>query len=111
MAIPKIKEQDIIDALKYIDENGVPSHNLSTKYEMVTAEGMKYPPKYVIAVASHIASGADISTDGFNGHSVKRCVSENRQSQGWRWGNRADSGLEPLVTARPGGQGGMRALA
>ena len=24
MAIPKIKEQDIIAALKYIDENGVP---------------------------------------------------------------------------------------
>lgn len=27
MAIPKIKNQDIIDALKYIDENGVPFHN------------------------------------------------------------------------------------
>ena len=45
MAIPKIKEQDIIDALKYIDENGVPSQNQSTKYELVTEEGKKYPPK------------------------------------------------------------------
>ena len=26
MAIPKIKEQDIIAALKFIDENGVPFH-------------------------------------------------------------------------------------
>lgn len=34
MAIPKIKEQDIIAALKYIDENGVPFHNQSTKYEL-----------------------------------------------------------------------------
>ena len=66
MAIPKIKEQDIIDALKYIDENGVPFHNQSTKYELVTEDGKKYPPKYVIAVAAHIGTGVEISTDGFN---------------------------------------------
>lgn len=39
MAIPKIKKQDILDALKYIDENGVPFHNQSTKYELVTEDG------------------------------------------------------------------------
>ena len=39
MAIPKIKEQDIIDALRYIDENGVPFHNQSTKYALVTEDG------------------------------------------------------------------------
>lgn len=32
MAIPKIKKQDIIDALKYIDENGVPFHNVVVKH-------------------------------------------------------------------------------
>ena len=66
MAIPKIKNQDIIDALKYIDENGVPFHNQSTKYELVTEDGKRYPPKYVVAVADHIANGTDISTEGFN---------------------------------------------
>jgi hypothetical protein len=66
MAIPKFKEQDIIDALKYIDENGVPFHNQSTKYELVSEDGKKYPPKYVVAVADHIANGTDISTEGFN---------------------------------------------
>ena len=71
MAIPKIKEQDIIDALKYIDENGVPSQNQSTKYELVTEAGKKYPPKYVIAVAAHLATGGDISTDGFNAVEAK----------------------------------------
>lgn len=71
MAIPKIKEQDIIDALKYIDENGVPSQNQSTKYELVTEEGKKYPPKYVIAVAAHLATGGEISTDGFNAVEAK----------------------------------------
>lgn len=39
MAIPKIKEQDIVAALKYIDGSGVPFHNQSTKYELVTEGG------------------------------------------------------------------------
>jgi len=71
MAIFKIKKQDIIDALKYIDENGVPFHNQSTKYELVPAEGKKYPPKYVVAVAAHIANGAEITTEGFNAVEAK----------------------------------------
>lgn len=79
MAIPKIKEQDIIDALKYIDKNGVPFHNQSTKYELVTEDGKKYPPKYVIAVAAHIGTGVDISTDGFNAVDAKSYL----QSQGY----------------------------
>ncbi|MDO5015689.1 MAG: AAA family ATPase [Eubacteriales bacterium] len=66
MAIPKIKKQDIVDALKYIDENGVPFHNQSMKYELVTEDGKRYPPKYVVAVADHLANGTGISTEGFN---------------------------------------------
>ena len=27
MAIPKLKKQDVIDTLKFIDENGVPKHD------------------------------------------------------------------------------------
>lgn len=71
MAIPKIKKRDIIDALKYIDDNSVPFHNQSTKYELVTEDGKKYPPKYVVAVADHIANGTDISTKGFNAVEAK----------------------------------------
>jgi GGDEF domain-containing protein len=71
MAIPKIKKQDIIAALKYVDENGVPFHNQSTKYELVTEDGKRYPPKYVVAVADHIANGTDISTEGFNAVEAK----------------------------------------
>jgi len=47
---------------------------------------------------------------GKDGHGVKSCVSENRQSQGWRWENSAGSGLEPFLTARPGWQDGMHTL-
>ena len=71
MAIPKISEQNIGDALKYIDKHGVPFHNRSTKYELVTEDGKKYPPKYVIAVAAQIASGEEISTEGFNAVEAK----------------------------------------
>ena len=71
MAIPKIAEKDIIKALKYIDENGVPVQHQSTKYELVTADGKKYPPKYVIAVADHLVNGKDVATDEFNAVEAK----------------------------------------
>ena len=71
MAIPNIKEQDILKALEYIDKNGVPSQNQSTKYELVTENGKKYPPKYVVAVAAHLANGVDISTDGYTAVEAK----------------------------------------
>ena len=71
MAIPKIKKQDIMEALKYIDKNGIPSQNQSTKYELVTDDGKKYPPKYVIAVARHLATGENIATGDFNAVEAK----------------------------------------
>lgn len=71
MAIPKVTKQDIIAAIEYIDKNGVPSQNQSTKYDLITEEGHKYPPKYVIAVADHLANGSEIATDGFNAVEAK----------------------------------------
>lgn len=66
MAIPRIKKEDIIEALRYIDKNGIPSQYQSTKYELVNEDGKRYAPKYVVAVANHLANGMDISTVGFN---------------------------------------------
>ena len=74
MAIPKLKRQDILNALKFIDENGVPEQNVSTKYELVSEDGNKYPPKYVVAVAGQ-ASGVDISTEDFNSIEAKNYLS------------------------------------
>ena len=37
----------------------------------MTEEGKQYPPKYVIAVANHIANGVDIVTDGYNAVEAK----------------------------------------
>ena len=77
MAIPKVEDQAILDAIKYIDEHGVPDKNKSTKYELVIEDGKRYPPKYVIAVADHLANGADIATDGYNAVEAKNYL-QNR---------------------------------
>lgn len=74
MAIPKLKRQDILNALKFIDENGVPEQNVSTKYMLVSEDGNKYPPKYVVAVAGQ-ANGVDISTEDFNFTEAKNYLS------------------------------------
>ncbi|MBR5799041.1 MAG: AAA family ATPase [Lachnospiraceae bacterium] len=71
MAIPKIDEKSITAAIEYIDTNGVPNRNKSTQYVLITEGGKQYPPKYVIAVADHLANGTDIVTDGFNAVEAK----------------------------------------
>lgn len=65
MSLPQFQKQDILKALDYIDKNGIPSHNESIKYWLISDSGKKYPPKYVIAVARHLKSGMSISTNGF----------------------------------------------
>lgn len=71
MAIPNIDEQSIKAAMEYIDKNGVPKSNESTQYDLVTEDGKHYPPKYLIAVASHLNNGTDIVADGFNAVEAK----------------------------------------
>lgn len=66
MTISNLNKAHILSAINYIDKNGVPNHNTSTKYELVAENGKKYPPKYVAAVADHLANGTDISTETFN---------------------------------------------
>ena len=71
MAIPKIKKKDVIAALEYIDTHGVPAQNQSTRYELIAEDGKRYPPKYVIAVAAHLANGIEIAADTFNAVEAK----------------------------------------
>ena len=71
MSIPKIERKYIEEALKYIDENGVPKNNKSTTYRLVSNDGKTYPPKYVVAIAHHLANGTDISTESFNSVEAK----------------------------------------
>lgn len=71
MAIPKFSEEYIQKAIQYIDENGVPDQNRSTKYELVMEDGKKYPPKYVIAIAAKLATGNDVQPGDYNAVEAK----------------------------------------
>lgn len=71
MAIPKLNRQNILAALQYLDQNGVPSQHQSVRYELIGEDGKKYPPKYVIAVANHLANGGEISTSAFHGSEAR----------------------------------------
>lgn len=95
MAIPKFKKEYIIEAFKFIDENGVPEHNVSTKYVLVSEDGKKYPPKYVVAVADHLANGSDISTDGFNAVEAKSYL----EAQGFSIETKQQEKFELSITA------------
>ncbi len=94
MAIPKIKKQDILDALKFIDENGVPEHNVSVKYLLVSENGKKYPPKYVVAVADHLVRGVEISTAGFNAVEAKNYL----EGQGFNIETKQPEKYELIIT-------------
>lgn len=95
MAIPKFKKEYVIEALKYINEHGVPFHNQSTKYELVADDGKRYPPKYVVAIADHLANGTDISTDGFNAVEAKSFL----EGQGFSIETKQQEKFELSITA------------
>ena len=82
MAIPKeIKREHVLAALEYIDKNKVPAGNESYRYDLVGQEGGKrkpYPPKYVIAVARHLATGEPISTKDFNAIEAKNWLNKHK---------------------------------
>lgn len=96
MAVPKLNKQDIINALKFIDEKGVPEHNVSMKYVLVSENGKTYPPKYAVAVADHLANGTDISTESFGSEDARRCL----ESLGFVIETKQQEKFELTVTAQ-----------
>lgn len=96
MAVPKLNKQDIMDALKFIDEKGVPEHNVSTKYVLVSEDGKNYPPKYVVAVADHLANGTDISTASFGSEDARNCL----ESMGFSIETKQQEKFELTITAQ-----------
>ena len=76
MAITKeITKDHVLAALEFIDKNGVPTNNESNRYDLVVQNDggeKRYPPKYVIAVARHIATNGDVSTSDFTAIDAKK---------------------------------------
>jgi hypothetical protein len=54
------------DALASIDSNGVPADAASTGYDFIYG-GKRYPPKYVVALATHNATGTPLDRSQFSG--------------------------------------------
>lgn len=61
-----LNKHDIIEALTFIDKNGVPSNRRATKYNLYHND-KSYPPKYVLSIATKIASGRELEPYQFNG--------------------------------------------
>ena len=64
MAIPELTKESIVQALKFIDENGIKKRQNAKKYALVVGN-KKYPPKYVIAVARHLQDDVEINTERY----------------------------------------------
>ena len=64
--IQAIEKHHLEEAIKYIDDHGVPPRRNSTKYSFRDG-GHLYPPKYMVAIAYHCATGKTLSTQDHSG--------------------------------------------
>lgn len=65
--IPKnIKKDDIINAIREVDLNGVPNNRQSTKYRLMY-NGRTYPPKYLVSIANKYVNGNVLEPYEFSG--------------------------------------------
>ena len=62
----RITREQLIRAAEIIDQNGIPENRKSTRYNALV-NGKKYPPKYLISVASKLVLGKMISAQTYNG--------------------------------------------
>lgn len=67
MAIPEdITAQHIRQALRHIDEHGVPPRRQATRFTLVH-RSRQYPPKYVLSLAAELGLGRELSPGEFGG--------------------------------------------
>ncbi|WP_294414035.1 hypothetical protein [uncultured Ruminococcus sp.] len=95
MAIPKLKKENVIEAIKFIDKNGIPSQYQSNQYDLISEDNKKYPPKYVIAVANHIENKTEITTDSFKADEAKKAL----EKLGFRIENKHEKKYILTITA------------
>lgn len=62
----KVNIQDVLEALAFIDKNGVPANRRATRYNLFHND-KSYPPKYVLSNATKIATGRELEPSQFNG--------------------------------------------
>ena len=64
----QVSRQNVIDALTFINENGVPPRRRATRYNLYHNK-KTYPPKYVLSIATKIATGKALISSQFSGGS------------------------------------------
>ena len=65
--IPKnLTRQDILQAIKEVDANGIPLDRHSTKWS-VLQDGKHYPPKYLVSIANIFRNGEEWHQSKFSG--------------------------------------------
>ena len=62
----RVDRQNVLDALTFIDKKGVPKRRNSTKFTL-HQDNKIYPPKYVLSIATKIATGKELEPKEFNG--------------------------------------------
>lgn len=68
MPIPKSLTADhVLKAMDRLRERGIPPGAQSTKYDVMDHRGMAWPPKAVMEIAAHLATGHPLSRSEFSG--------------------------------------------
>jgi predicted amidohydrolase len=62
----QVTKKHILDAMLDIDKNGVPPNRRATRFNLYY-NNKSYPPKYVLSVATKIATGKELKPSQFNG--------------------------------------------
>jgi len=60
----EILRPHLLEAAKIIDREGIPDRRKSTKYNVLVNQ-RKYPPKYLVAIASKLATGKTIPSQAY----------------------------------------------
>ena len=71
-----ISKESVVKAIRQIDEDGIPSRRLSTKYYLVYGSGKHklYPPKYILSIANKIENGHELNPSNFSGEAETNTI-------------------------------------
>lgn len=73
-----ITAEDVLNALKEIDENGIEASAQSSTYDLIH-EGNHYPPKLVYALAYNYGGGGELDRSTFEGGEGTECFNTLRE--------------------------------
>lgn len=62
-----VQKKHVLEAMRRIANEGVPKHANSIKYDVLTPDGQRLPPKLVLSIASEIATGKPVPRNYFGG--------------------------------------------